>query len=232
LAERVEGRVPNAAVLLGLRQGILERLADRATEDRYPLTPQRIVHDVRAVMPEDGIVALDNGMYKIWFARNYRTRVANTLLLDNALATMGAGLPSAIVAALLYPQRRILAVCGDGGFMMNSQELETAVRLRLNLVVIILEDRAYGMIRWKQAAEGFADWGMTFGNPDFVHYAEAYGAKGRRINAADELAPTLRSAFESGGIHVVTTPIDYSENTRVLIDELRTDLRSGAFNGS
>ena len=232
LAERVEGRIPNAAVLLGLRRGILERLADRATEDRYPLTPQRIVHDVRAVMPEDGIVALDNGMYKIWFARNYRTRVANTLLLDNALATMGAGLPSAIVAALLYPQRRILAVCGDGGFMMNSQELETAVRLRLNLVVIILEDRAYGMIRWKQAAEGFADWGMTFDNPDFVHYAEAYGAKGRRINAADELAPTLRSAFESGGIHVVTTPIDYSENTRVLIDELRTDLRSGAFNGS
>ena len=232
LAERVEGRIPNAAVLLGLRRGILERLADRATEDRYPLTPQRIVHDVRAVMPEDGIVALDNGMYKIWFARNYRTRVANTLLLDNALATMGAGLPSAIVAALLYPQRRILAVCGDGGFMMNSQELETAVRLRLNLVVIILEDRAYGMIRWKQAAEGFADWGMTFDNPDFVHYAEAYGAKGRRINAADELAPTLRSALENGGIHVVTTSIDYSENTRVLIDELRTNLSSGAFDRS
>ena len=113
LAQRVAGRLPNAAVLLGLRRGILERLADRATEDRYPLTPQRIVHDVRAVMPEDGIVALDNGMYKIWFARNYRTHVANTLLLDNALATMGAGLPSAITAALLYPQRRILTVRGD-----------------------------------------------------------------------------------------------------------------------
>jgi acetolactate synthase I/II/III large subunit len=227
LAQRVEGRVPNAAVLLGLRRGILDRLADRATEDRHPLTPQRIVHDVRAVMPEDGIVALDNGMYKIWFARNYRTHVANTLLLDNALATMGAGLPSAIVAALLYPQRRVLAVCGDGGFMMNSQELETAVRLGLNLVVLILEDRAYGMIRWKQAAEGFADWGMTFDNPDFVHYAGAYGAKGWRIDAVDDLAPTLRSAFESGGIHVVTTPVDYTENTRVLIEELQANL-SGA----
>ena len=107
---------------------------DRATEDRFPLTPQRIVHDVRQVIPEDGIVALDNGMYKIWFARNYRTRVANTLLLDNALATMGAGLPSAMMASILYPERRVLAVCGDGGFMMNSQELETAVRLSLNLV--------------------------------------------------------------------------------------------------
>ena len=140
LADRVEGRLHNAGALLGLREGILKRLADRATEDRWPPTPQRIVHDVRKVIPEDGIVALDNGMYKIWFARNYRTYVANTLLLDNALATMGAGLPSAMTAAMLYPERRVLAVCGDGGFMMNSQEMETAVRLKLNLVVLILED--------------------------------------------------------------------------------------------
>jgi acetolactate synthase-1/2/3 large subunit len=114
--------VPNAAALLPLRATILEHLADRAEEAG---SPQRLVHDVRQVMPPDGIVALDNGMYKIWFARNY-TQVANTLLLDNALATMGAGLPSAIAASILYPQRRVLAVCGDGGFMMNSQELETA----------------------------------------------------------------------------------------------------------
>ena len=119
----------------------MKRLTDRNTEDRWPPTPQRIVHDVRKVIPEDGIVALDNGMYKIWFARNYRTYVANTLLLDNALATMGAGLPSAMMAAMLHPERRVLAVCGDGGFMMNSQEMETAVRLKLNLVVLILEDR-------------------------------------------------------------------------------------------
>jgi acetolactate synthase-1/2/3 large subunit len=143
------------------------KIADRAGESRFPLTPQRIVHDVRQVMPEDGIVCLDNGMYKIWFARNYRTRVANTLLLDNALATMGAGLPAAIMAAMLYPERRVLAICGDGGFLMNSQEMETVVRLRLNLVVLILEDKAYGMIRWKRATDGFADFGMTFENPDF-----------------------------------------------------------------
>jgi acetolactate synthase-1/2/3 large subunit len=172
-------------------------------------------------MPEDGIVCLDNGMYKIWFARNYRTHVANTLLLDNALATMGAGLPSAMMAAMLYPERRVIAVCGDGGFMMNSQEMETAVRLRLNLVVVILNDSAYGMIRWKQAVDGFPDFGMSFGNPDFVLYAQAYGAKGSRVRAVEDLVPALEAAFAGGGVHLVDVPIDYSENTRVLVDELR-----------
>ena len=220
LADRLEGKVMAASALLTLREGILRRIMDRATEDRFPLTPQRIVHDVRQVIPEDGIVALDNGMYKIWFARNYRTRVANTLLLDNALATMGAGLPSAMMASILYPGRRVLAVCGDGGFMMNSQELETAVRLSLNLVVLILEDQAYGMIRWKQAVDKLPDWGLTFGNPDFVKYAESYGARGWRVEKADGLAPVLEAAFNAGGVHLITVPIDYSENIRVLVDEL------------
>jgi acetolactate synthase I/II/III large subunit len=220
LADRLEGRLARAQALLPLRKEILAHLEEHARAERFPPTPQRIVHDVRHVMPEDGIVTLDNGMYKIWFARNYRTRMANTLLLDNALATMGAGLPSAMMAAMLYPGRRVLAVCGDGGFMMNSQELETSVRLGLNLVVLILEDRAYGMIRWKQAVDRFADWGLTFGNPDFVRYAESYGARGTRITATDDLAPTLDAAFRSGGVHLVVTPIDYSENIRVLVEEL------------
>jgi acetolactate synthase I/II/III large subunit len=220
LAERLERKLKNAGALLPLRTGILARITERADESRYPLTPQRIVHDVRQVMPDEGIVCLDNGMYKIWFARNYRTHVANTLLLDNALATMGAGLPAGIMAALLYPQRRVLAVCGDGGFMMNAQELETAVRLRLDLVVLILQDDAYGMIRWKQATDGFADFGMTFGNPDFVAYARAHHAGGARVETADGLVPTLEQAFRQGGVQLVTVPIDYSENTRVLVDEL------------
>jgi acetolactate synthase-1/2/3 large subunit len=221
LADRLEGKVPNASALLPLRDAILARIGDRATEDRFPLTPQRIVHDVRQVMPKDGIVALDNGMYKIWFARNYRTTVANTLLLDNALATMGAGLPSAMMAALLHPGRRVLAVCGDGGFMMNSQELETAVRLGIDLVVLVIVDDAYGMIRWKQALDGFADYGLSFGNPDFVRYAEAYGARGWRIDSPGGLAPTLEAAFQARGVHLVAVPVDYSENARVLVDELR-----------
>jgi acetolactate synthase-1/2/3 large subunit len=223
LADRLESRLPRAGALLGLRAAILARIADRAEERRFPLTPQRIVHDVRQVMPEDGIVCLDNGMYKIWFARNYRTRVANTLLLDNALATMGAGLPSAMMAAMLHPTRRVLAVCGDGGFMMNSQELETAMRLGLNLVALILQDNAYGMIRWKQAADGFPDFGMTFGNPDFVAYANAYGVRGSRVESADGLVPTLEAAFTGGGVHLITVPVDYSENIRVLVEELRAN---------
>lgn len=221
LGARLENRLSTDKGMLDLRRTILARLNDRAEEDRFPVTPQRLVHDVRKVMPEDGIVCLDNGMYKIWFARNYRTHVANTLLLDNALATMGAGLPSAMMAAMLHPGRRVMAVCGDGGFMMNSQEMETAVRLGLNLVVVILNDSAYGMIRWKQAVDGFPDFGMSFGNPDFVRYAEAYGAKGSRVNAVEELVPTLEAAFAGGGVHLVDVPIDYSENTRVLVDELR-----------
>ena len=228
LADRVEGKIPHAQALLPLREDILERIAARATEDRF--TPQRLVHDVREVMPADGILSLDNGMYKIWFARNYRTRVANTLLLDNALATMGAGLPAAIMAAMLYPKRRVMAVCGDGGFMMNSQELETAVRLKLNLVVLILEDHAFGMIRWKQAVDQFPDFGMTFGNPDFVTYAKAYGATGTKVNAVAELRPILEKAFTDGGVQLVIVPIDYSENKRVLVDELsqRLPVEKGA----
>jgi acetolactate synthase-1/2/3 large subunit len=221
LADRLGGKLDADPHLLELRQKILARINDRAEEDRFPPTPQRIVHDIRKVMPEDGIVCLDNGMYKIWFARNYRTHVANTLLLDNALATMGAGLPSAMMAAMLYPGRRVMAVCGDGGFMMNSQEMETAVRLRLNLVVVILNDSAYGMIRWKQAVDGFPDYGMSFGNPDFVRYAQAYGAKGSRVGAVEDLVPALEAAFAGGGVHLVEVPIDYSENTRVLVEELR-----------
>jgi len=220
LADRLEGRLAPDPGMLELRKAILAHINERAEADGFPVTPQRLVHDVRSVMPEQGIVCLDNGMYKIWFARNYRTHVANTLLLDNALATMGAGLPSAIAAKLLNPHHPVLAVCGDGGFMMNSQELETAVRLGLDLVVLIVEDHAYGMIRWKQAAEGFADFGMSFGNPDFVAYAESYGGHGHRIARAAELVPALKAAFAAGGVHLVAVPIDYGENARVFVDEL------------
>ena len=221
LADRIEGKLKVDQAFLGLREEILGRIQQRADDDRFPVTPQRLVADVRKSMPEDGIVCLDNGMYKLWFARNYRTHVANTLLLDNALATMGAGLPSAMMAASLYPKRRVMAVCGDGGFMMNSQEMETAVRMKLNLVVMILNDSAYGMIRWKQAVDKFPDFGLTFGNPDFVKYAEAYGAKGSRVTAVDDLVPMVEAAFKGGGVHLVEVPIDYSENMRVLVDEIK-----------
>ncbi len=203
-----------------VRREVMAHIGEGADDPRFPMIPQRIVADVRKVMPDKGIIALDNGMYKIWFARNYRTHVANTVLLDNALATMGAGLPSAMAAAMLYPEERVMAVCGDGGFMMNSQELETAVRLGLNLVVLIIRDDAYGMIRWKQAVDGFEDWGLTFGNPDFVAYANAYGAHGHRVDATADFVPIMERCFRAGGVHLIDAPVDYSENKRVLIDEL------------
>jgi acetolactate synthase-1/2/3 large subunit len=204
-----------------VRDEVMKHIGEGADDDRYPLAPQRIVCDVRKVMPDDGIISLDNGTYKIWFARNYRTIQPNTVLLDNALATMGAGLPSAMMAAMLYRDRRIMAVCGDGGFMMNSQELETAVRLDLNLIVLILRDNSYGMIRWKQAVDDFPDWGLEFGNPDFVAYASAYGAKGHRPACAKDFLPLMESCFAEGGVHLIDVPLDYSENKRVLIDQLR-----------
>jgi acetolactate synthase-1/2/3 large subunit len=222
IAAALEGSTHDFSYYDKVQALVRRRIAEGADDARYPPTPQRIVADVRTVMPDDGILCLDNGIYKIWFARNYRTHVSNTILLDNALATMGAGLASAMMAAMLHPRKRVMAVCGDGGFMMNSQDLETAIRLNLNLVVLILEDQAYGMIRWKQQAEGFADFGLTFKNPDFVQYAEAYGAKGYRVGSTEGLGPVLESSFQMGGVHLVIVPIDYSENRRVLVDELKS----------
>ncbi|GHB17010.1 acetolactate synthase [Pseudovibrio japonicus] len=203
-----------------VKKEIDEHISEGSDEPRFPVIPQRLVADTRKVMGDSDIIALDNGMYKIWYARNYKAHKPNTVLLDNALATMGAGLPSAMMAAKLYPDRRVMAICGDGGFMMNSQELETAIRMKLNLVVTVLNDSAYGMIRWKQALAGFEDWGLQFGNPDFVEYAKSFGATGHRITRTEDLVPTFEAAFAAGGVHVVDVPIDYSENQRVLIDEL------------
>ena len=186
----------------------------------FPVAPQRLVADVRRVMPDDGIICLDNGVYKIWFALNYRAHEPNTVLLDNALATMGAGLPSAMAARLVEPDKQVMAICGDGGFMMNSQELETAVRLGMNLVVLILRDDGYGMIKWKQADMGFADWGLDYGNPDFVQYAASYGAHGHRIGATAELLPTLRTCLDARGVHLIEVPVDYSVNQDLLEKEL------------
>ncbi|MBF0126634.1 MAG: acetolactate synthase large subunit, partial [Magnetococcales bacterium] len=193
---------------------------NRSDDGSFPVLPQRLVSDLRAFMPDDGILALDNGMYKLWIARNYPAHQQNTVLLDNALASMGTGLPSAMAAKMVYPERKVVAVCGDGGFMMNSQEMETAVRLKMDLVVLVLRDDAYGMIRWKQQSMGLQDFGLHFGNPDFVLYAQSYGARGHRLSRAQELIPLLTACFAAGGVHLIDIPVDYSENVRVLTEEL------------
>lgn len=204
-----------------VKDHVEKHLQDGADDPRFPVYPQRLVADVRKAMPSDGIIALDNGVYKIWFARNYKAHQSNTVLLDNALATMGAGLPSCMAAHLVYPNRKVMAICGDGGFMMNSQELETAVRLKMNLVVLILNDSAYGMIKWKQANMGFEDFGLDYDNPDFVQYAQSYGAHGYRVESSEELLPLLSQCLDEPGVHLVDCPVDYSENDRILNQEIK-----------
>ena len=206
---------------LEVRKAGEQHLLEGADDDRFPIYPQRLVSAVREVMPSDGIIALDNGVYKIWFARNYKAHQPNTVLLDNALATMGAGLPSAMASRLVYPDRKVMAVCGDGGFMMNSQELETAVRLGLQLVVLILRDDAYGMIKWKQANMGFKDYGLDYGNPDFVKYAESYGAHGHRVGQSEDLVPLMQQCHATAGVHVIEVPVDYRDNDRILNHEIK-----------
>jgi len=195
--------------------------AEKADAVSFPNVPQRIVADLRNAMPSDGILSLDNGMYKIWFARNYQAHEGNTVLLDNALATMGAGLPAAIGAKLVHPQRKVVAICGDGGFMMNSQEMETAVRLGLDLVIIVLRDNGYGMIKWKQAGVGFPIFGLDFQNPDFVQYARSYGAQAVRIERTGQLVEEIAGAFAAGGVHLIEVPVDYSENEAVFVEALK-----------
>jgi acetolactate synthase-1/2/3 large subunit len=204
-----------------VRRQVIQHIEEDSDDASFPMKPRRLVADVRKAMPDDGIIALDNGVYKVWFARHYRTTRPNTVLLDNALATMGAGLPSAMEAARLYPERKVMAICGDGGFMMNSQELETAVRLKLNLVVLVLNDSSYGMIRWKQYGMGFADFGLQFGNPDFVMYAQSYGASGHRVADCESFVPLINQCYAQGGVHLIDLPVDYADNQRILIDELK-----------
>jgi len=207
--------------ILAIREANEAQIIEGADDGRFPMYPQRVVADLRRAIRSEGIVALDNGIYKIWFARNYKAHMYTTVLPDNALATMGAGLPSAMAARLVYPDKPIVAVCGDGGFMMNSQELETAVRMKMNLVVVILRDDGYGMIRWKQAQMGFENFGLDYGNPDFVLYAQSYGATGHRVESAEEFLPLIKRCIDLPGVHVIDCAVDYSENDFILNSALK-----------
>ena len=198
----------------------LEKKIQEKGEPRFPLHPREVVRGVREVMAPEDIIALDNGIYKLWFSRLYPTFKPNTFLLDNALATMGAGLPAGIAAKMIFPQRKVLAVVGDGGFMMNSQELETAVRYRVPLVVLLLNDNAYGFVKWKQQNLNFENFGMDLSNPDFMKYAESFGVKGMRVERGQSLTQTLAQAFQFNQVALVECPIDYSVNYDVFSIEL------------
>ncbi|MGZ4528046.1 MAG: acetolactate synthase large subunit [Mycobacterium sp.] len=196
--------------------GLLTEEFARGQEDsRYPLAPARVVADTRAAMGRSDVVLVDTGATKMWMARLYPTYEPNTCLVSNGLSTMGFALPGALGVKLARPEAKVLAVVGDGAFMMNSQEIETAVREKIPLVVLIWEDGGYGLIEWKMDLELGEHYYVNFGNPDIVTYAESFGAKGYRIKSADELLPTLKAALDDDGVSLICCPVDYSDNLRL-----------------
>ena len=221
--ERHEAR--ETLVHADLRNALLADLEAGATTDTFPITPQRAISDLRAALAPDDIVVSDVGAHKVWVARLYQAYEPNTVIISNGFAAMGISLPGAIAAKLVHPDRRVVALCGDGGFLMNSQELETARRIGANVTVVVWRDNGYGLIDWKQRNEFGRPFAVEFGNPDFVAFAESFGIAGFRPASAADLYATLRRALNVDGPALVEVPIDYREN-------LRLTERLGALSGT
>lgn len=233
VAVGIEGSIPaaldalSAAVFprevtpggLKIRALVQEELECGRVDSSFPVKPQRLVADIRAALGADDIVLVDTGALKMWMARLYPTYKPNTCLISNGLSTMAFSLPGAIAAKLACPDRKVLAVMGDGSFLMNSQEIETAIRERIPIVVLIWVDGAYGLIKWKMELELGRSSHITFTNPDFLKYAESFGANAYLIEAADKLLPTLRTALAANTVSIIACPVDYSENMK-LTDKL------------
>lgn len=198
-----------------LRQTIVEELGNHANDESFPLKPQKILADLRKVLEPDDIVVSDVGAHKMWVARMYPAERPNTCIISNGFASMGIGLPGAIAAKICHPERTAVTVTGDAGFLMNVQELETAVRIGTPIVVLIWNDSKYGLIEWHQLRHFGRPSHIDFGNPDFVKLAESFGARGYRVTAAEELEPILRRAIADGGVAVIDCPVDYSENMKL-----------------
>jgi len=226
MTEKVSTQAWDFSYFHKVREALMANIGRDSGRGEFPLAPERIVADIGRALPADGTLSLDNGMYKLWIARNHAAKEQNSVLLDNALATMGAGLPAGMAAKLLDPEKKVLVVAGDGGFMMTLPDLETAVRLNLDIVVLILNDSGYGMIKWKQKEMGFDDFALSFGNPDFVKLAESFGAHGRDITSADELLPALTETLEKKGVHIINCPVDYSRNSEALGSALKKELET------
>lgn len=198
-----------------LREALAREMAEKSEDLSFPVKPQKIIWDLRTAMALEDIAICDVGAHKMWMARMFRCEEPNTCIISNGFASMGIAVPGAIAAKLRYPERNIVAVTGDAGFMMNSQEIETAIRLKTAIVILVWNDSSYGLIGWKQMNAFGRTSNVDFTNPDFVKYAEAFGAKGYRIERIDELLPTLRAAFESGEVCIIDCPVDYRENLKL-----------------
>jgi acetolactate synthase-1/2/3 large subunit len=222
LAARPQKTMPFRAV----REAIIEERTAFAKDDGFPVKPQKIVWDLREVLGPDDIAISDVGAHKMWMARMYRAERPNTCIISNGFASMGIAVPGAVAAKLAYPDRKVVAVTGDAGFMMNSQEIETALRMGTPFVILILNDSEYGLITWHQMRHFGRPSHIAFRNPDFIKYAESFGAKGYRVERARDLVPTLERALDDKVVAIVDCPVDYSENMKLTqrLEELRSPL--------
>lgn len=198
-----------------LRQTIVDELSRHADDAGFPLKPQKIVWDLRQVLDAQDIVISDVGAHKMWMARMYQAEAPNTCIISNGFASMGIGVPGAIAAKLAFPDRTVVTVTGDAGFLMNSQEIETALRIETPIVILVWNDSQYGLIKWHQLRHFGRPSHIDFNNPDFVKYADSFGAKGYRVEAASELVPILRQAIADNTVVVIDCPVDYAENMKL-----------------
>ncbi len=214
ILKRADRQGKSTSVATGLRTKLVTEYENYAHDEEFPIKPQKIIYDLRQVMGPEDIVISDVGAHKMWMARHYHCDSPNTCLISNGFAAMGIAIPGAIAAKLVAPDKRVVAVTGDGGFMMNAQELETALRAGTPFVTLIFNDNGYGLIEWKQINQFGDSAFIKFTNPDFVKFAESMGLKGYRVESADDLVPTLKTALEQGVPAVIDCPVDYGENIR------------------
>ena len=198
-----------------LRDFVLREHSEHAENPAFPMVPQRILWDLRQVLEPEDIVVSDVGAHKMWTARLYEAERPNTCIISNGFASMGIGVPGAIAAKLAHPERTALTVTGDAGFLMNCQEIETALRIGTPIIILIWNDSEYGLIHWHQLRHFGRPSHITFNNPDFVKFAESFGAKGYRVEAADQLVPTLKQAIADDTVVIIDCPVDYSENMKL-----------------
>jgi acetolactate synthase-1/2/3 large subunit len=209
------------AGFLGVGEAMQESIKRSSGDTSFPAKQGHLIACLRDFMADEDILSLDNGVHMMWATRNFNARQPNTMLIDHALGSMGISLPAAITAKLVYPERRVVVVTGDGGFAMNSQEIETAVRLDLDLIVVVFNDSGLGMIAMKQKADGYKNYGVTFNNPDFVTFARSFGATGHRLEDPARFRTLLDEAAATGGVHIIDAPVDSMQNM-ALMKEMRS----------
>ena len=198
-----------------LRKALIEEMNQHSDDSGFPIKPQKIIWDLRTVLELDDIVICDVGAHKMWMARMFRCEQPNTCIISNGFASMGIAVPGAIAAKMVSPDRSVVAVTGDAGFLMNSQEIETAMRLGIPIVILIWNDGGYGLIEWKQLNQFKRVSHVDFTNPDFVTYAQAFGAKGYRVDGAGQLQEILKDALAQPTVTIIDCPVDYSENLKL-----------------